>query len=171
MQERLIRAMNGFERTVWNARRILDAANVLDLKVVATEQNPEKLGLTLPSLSERINIGRMNKMCFSAAQCSELNEFIQKEHVSSIIIIGIETHVCVLQSALEFQSMGFNTHVVSDAVASRSAYDHDIAIERLRADSVTVTSTEAAIFELCGTAERQEFKRISSLIKETLSDN
>ncbi len=82
-----------------------------------------------------------------------------------MVLCGIESHVCVLQSALDFLAAGLEVHVVADAVSSRNRHDHDVALARLASSGATITTTETVLFEWCATADRPEFKAISALVK------
>ena len=92
-------------------------------------------------------------------------EELSKKNVENILIAGIETHVCVLQTALDLRTKGFNIYVIADAVMSRRSYDHNIALQRMAYSGLTISTTEMSIFEICRTSNRKEFKEISSIIK------
>ena len=104
-------------------------------------------------------------MSFSCCGASMFNEKLQQERKKNILITGIESHVCVLQTCLDLISRGYNTYLVIDAISSRNLLDHQAAIKRLNANGSILTTTETVTFELCRTAERKEFKSISKLIK------
>ncbi len=167
VQQKLIPVINHRDVIVWNIRRLLDAARILDVKILSTEQNPLRLGQTIDALAERIDQPAIEKMNFSSAASELLIEQLQGKHLSKVLICGIETHVCVQQTALDLITAGFQVFVAVDAVGSRNDSDHEHAISRLRASSVTITTTEAVIFEWCERADRPEFKAVSSLVKES----
>jgi nicotinamidase-related amidase len=164
-QQKLLDLIAGGKRIVWNIRRLLDAAAALGVPIAGTEQYPEKLSSTVLELNERI--GTMpNKLCFSAGVCGDIFEAWKDASRSRVLICGIETHVCIMQSALDLAAAGFEPYIAVDAVGARYAIDHDTALRRMESAGVILTTTEAAMFEWCRTAEAPEFKKISALAKE-----
>lgn len=166
LQERLLAAQPDAKRLVWNAGRLLDAAAALSVDAVLTEQVPEKLGKTAGELAER-GLAPLAKQAFSAAACDGLLDRWHAAGVVAVAIAGIETHVCVAQSALDLIAAGFQVSVVVDAVGSRFPEDHGVALRRLESAGASLATTEAAMFEWCQTADRPEFRAISSLAKQT----
>lgn len=166
LQERLMAAQPNAEPIVWNTRRLIDGAASLGMLVCVTEQVPEKLGPTIPELAERLP-EPFTKTAFSAAACEELFNAWREAGVRHVVIAGIETHVCVAQTALDLVAAGFEPKVAVDAVGSRFAIDHETALRRLDSAGVGLTTTEAALFEWCETADDPAFKAISALAKES----
>lgn len=164
-QLKLLEIVPDNNRIVWNIRRLLDAAAALGVPISGTEQYPDKLSPTVPELKERI--GSMpEKLCFSAGVCGDIFDEWKNTSRSRVLICGIETHVCILQTALDLLAAGFEPYVAVDAVGSRYAVDHDTALRRMESAGVIVSTTETAMFEWCRTAEAPEFKKISALAKE-----
>jgi nicotinamidase-related amidase len=166
-QEKLLAVVPGSEQIVWNCRRLIDGARILGVRTAATEQNPEKLGSLAASLRERLDGSAPSKMAFSCGACGELFEVWRSDGVERVLLCGIETHVCIQQTALDLLSAGYRVYVAADAVASRAAIDYEIALRRMESAGVVITTTEAALFELCERAGTDEFRAISSLAKET----
>ncbi len=165
-QERLLQFIPQRARIVWNIRRLLDAADALHVPIAATEQYPERLSSTVPELRERI--GHVpSKLCFSACVCGEIFEQWRADGRYRILVCGIESHVCILQTTLDLAAAGFEPYVAVDAIGARYAIDHDTALRRLESSGVTLTTTEMAMFEWCHTSDRPEFKKISALAKES----
>ena len=164
LQERLLSTHPHAARTVWNARRLVDGATALDVPILATEQVPEKLGPTSAVLAEKIGTP-IAKTAFSAAP--SVLDSLQGGQVRHVLLVGIETHVCIAQTALDLIAEGFLPKIAVDAVGSRFAQDHEVALRRLEASDVGLTSTEAALFEWCETADDPAFRTISALAKET----
>jgi nicotinamidase-related amidase len=164
-QEKLLAAVPSRERIVWNIRRLLDAATALGVPFAATEQYPDRLSPTVQVLKERIGPAP-DKLCFSACVCGEILEEWTKVNRTRVLVCGIETHVCILQTALDLTAAGFDTYVAVDAVGARYAVDHETALRRMESAGVILTTTETAMFEWCRTAEAPEFKQISALAKE-----
>jgi nicotinamidase-related amidase len=168
-QERLLALVPGRERIIWNIRRLLDAAAALDIPIAGTEQYPDKLSPTVPELKERV--GSMpDKLCFSACVCGEIFERWKSDNRYRVLVCGIETHVCILQTALDLVAAGFEPYVSVDAVGARYSVDHDTALRRMESAGVILTTAETAMFEWCKTAEAPEFKKISALAKEKPPD-
>jgi nicotinamidase-related amidase len=165
-QVKLLEIIPQRARIVWNIRRLLDAADALHVPVAATEQYPDRLSPTVPELRERIGAAP-NKMCFSACVCGEIFEQWRADSRYRVLLCGIESHVCILQTALDLVAAGFEPYVAVDAVGSRYAIDYEMALRRMETSGVTLTTTETAMFEWCRTADRPEFKKISALAKES----
>lgn len=170
VQERLIKAINGWQRVVWNVRRLIDGARVLGIPAVATEQYPQGLGGTLPELAERLCDGLLEnipeKMTFSSLGCPGLLDSLRDRGVRKILLCGIEAHVCVAQTAFDLMADGWRVYVVVDAVGSRFPLDYRTALSRMDSAGASLTTTEAALFELCAVAGTPRFKEISRLAKE-----
>jgi nicotinamidase-related amidase len=165
VQETFLAVIAGAVRLRWNIRRLLDAAAVLGVPAAATEQYPEKLGPTAPELRERLGFAPA-KLAFSACECSEIFARWKEYGRYRVLVCGIETHVCVLHTALDLAAAGFEPYVAVDAVSARHAVDHETALRRMESAGVVLTTTETAMFEWCRAAGTPEFKRISALVKE-----
>jgi nicotinamidase-related amidase len=164
-QVKLLEVIHGRDRIVWNIRRLLDGAAVLGVPAAATEQYPDKLSPTVPELKQRIGPAP-DKLAFSACVCGEIFEQWRSDNRFRVLVCGIETHVCVLQTAVDLVSAGFEPYLAVDAVGTRQPVDHEIALRRMEAAGVVLTTTETALFEWCRTAGTPEFKQISALVKE-----
>jgi nicotinamidase-related amidase len=165
VQEKFLAVIPGSTRLRWNIRRLLDAAAVLNVPAAATEQYPEKLGPTAPELLQRLG-SAPGKLAFSACECGEIFERWKEDGRYRVLVCGIETHVCILQTALDLVSAGFEPYLAVDAVAARHAVDHDTALRRMETAGVVLTTSETAMFEWCRAAGTPEFKQISALVKE-----
>jgi nicotinamidase-related amidase len=166
VQERLVPAIPHSPQIIWNCRRLLGGARVLGIKAALTEQNPEKLGRTVAELSGVHNGAVYSKMAFSAGDCGELFAAWRETGIERVLVCGIETHVCVAQTALDLLSAGYQTFVAADAVGSRAMHDHEFALRRLESNGATITTVEAALFEWCARAGTPEFRQLSALVKE-----
>lgn len=167
MQEKLLQFIPEQERLVWNARRLIDGAKILGLPVIATEQYPRGLGPTIPELADRLgNIPA--KVAFSCGECGSLFADLQAQGIFKILLCGMETHVCVQQTALDLLADGYRVYLAVDALGARATLDHETALRRMDSAGATLTTTEAALFEWCDVAGTPEFKQISALVKETL---
>ncbi len=165
-QTRLLDAIPHQERLVWNLRRLVSAAQVLGIPRLATEQYPKGLGPTVAPLVDCLG-PIPEKLTFSAAGCRELIDRLEEHTPRQIVVAGAETHVCVLQTALDLISAGYEVILPVDATASRFDLDHQTALRRMETSGVSLVTTEGALFEWCQIAGTPEFKQISQLVKET----
>lgn len=166
VQERLIPAMRAAARVVWNCRRLLDGATVLDVPVAATEQYPKGLGPTVAELRSRLPTPA-EKITFSCSSCGELFASLRAQNRHKILVAGIEAHVCVQQTVLDLLADGWTVFVAADAVSSRFELDEQFALRRMETAGAVLTTTEAALFEWCRQASGERFKQISRLAKES----
>lgn len=165
VQEKLVPHIDDHETVVWNIRRLLDAAQILGVRVLATEQYPKGLGPTVSPLRERL--GQIpEKLMFSCRECWSLFEAAEKSGLSRLLICGIEAHVCVQQTVLDLLAAGWRAYVAADAVGSRHRLDYEIALRRMELAGAVITTTEAVLFEWCIRAGTAEFKQISQLARE-----
>lgn len=166
VQEKLLPAIAGAPRVVWNIRRLIDAAVALGLPVLATEQYPKGLGPTTGELAERLPEPIPSKLTFSAGGCPGLFDEVQQRGIHKILVCGIEAHVCVQQTVLDLLADGRRVYVAVDAVGSRFETDYRTALARMDSAGATLTTAEAAMFEWCEAAGTPEFKQISRLAVE-----
>lgn len=166
VQEKLVPHIMGHQRVVWNIRRLLDAAKLLRIPVIATEQYPKGLGPTVAPLRERLP-DISEKLMFSCRECWSLFEKLEGLGRHRLLVTGIETHVCVQQTVLDLLSQGWRIYVAVDAVGSRYQWDYEVALRRMELAGAILTTTEAALFEWCVHAGTPEFKAISQLARET----
>ncbi len=170
-QEKLIPLIPGHRRLVWNIRRLLDAAKLLGLPTLATEQYPQGLGHTVAELNARLPTPLPVKSCFSCREREELFSALREQGIDKILVSGIEAHVCVQQTVLDLLTAGWRVYLAADAVGSRSDVDRKIAIRRMESTGAVLTTTEAALFEWCESSAAPEFKQISNLVKETAPED
>ena len=164
MQEKLVPLVQESDDCVWNCRRLLDGAGILDVPVFATEQYPRGLGHTVDSLADYLR-DCPAKVRFSAAEVLAWQpDFSSSEERHQIVVAGIEAHVCVLQSCFDLQAQGYDVFVTADAISSRGGRDKQLALQRMRDHGLTIVTTEMVLFEWCEVAGTAEFKKISKLI-------
>ncbi len=166
IQERLLPAMFEKERVVQNSLRLVQGAKVLGIPTFVTEQYPKGLGPTVPEIAGALQpFAPLEKLAFSACGAAPLVPALQAGRFSSILLCGIETHVCVSQSCLDLLQLGFKLFVVADATSSRTRDNHQIGLSRMRNAGAVIVSTEMALLELLEKADTLEFKQILDLIK------
>ena len=164
-QEKLAPHIEDVEEIVRNSRKLIKALDILDIPVVVTEQI--KLGRTIPEISELIdNFKPIEKTSFSCMKNRDFERKLKELNVKSCILIGIETHICILQTAIDLKRAGYEVYVVVDCVGSRRRSDKNVAVMRLISEGVRVTSAESMIYELLETAEHPKFRDILKIVKE-----
>jgi nicotinamidase-related amidase len=165
VQGKLITLVPGHPRIIWNIRRLLDAAKILNVQASATEQYPKGLGPTVPELAERL--GEIAaKVDFSCCACAQIVERWQAASIFRVLLVGIEAHVCVQQTALDLLAAGFRVYLAVDAIGARHEIDYQTALRRLESSGATLTTTESAMFEWCVRSGTPQFKQISALVQE-----
>ena len=165
IQEKIISPINSKDSIIKNIQKLLSAYQILDKNIFVSEQNPQKLGKTIPNLLPKEGFTKIQKMDFSLATSQFLLEELNNKKISNLIICGFETHICIQQSTLEFLKKGYEVLIISDAMGSRNNLDHQIALQRMLNKGAIITTTESIIFEICKTSDRKAFKEISNIIK------
>jgi nicotinamidase-related amidase len=165
VQEKLMPLIDGQARIIWNLRRLLDGAEAVGLKALATEQYPQGLGPTVAPLAGRLG-DIPSKAAFSCAGCEPFAERLQASGASKALVSGIEAHVCVQQTVLDLLAGGYRVYVPVDAVGSRYQVDYETALRRMESAGATLTTTESALFEWCQVSGTPTFKKISALVRE-----
>ncbi len=155
------------DRAFEQTGRVLDAANILGIPVTATEQYPKGLGHTDSAVASHFpeHAQIFSKTAFSCCGAKGFIGAIDVETRRQMILVGMEAHVCVLQTAFDLHSRGFQVFVVEDAVCSRSPENHRNAMERLRQSGIVVTNAESVMFEWLKDASHEHFKQVTALIK------
>jgi isochorismate hydrolase len=163
IQEKLMPVIANREKVIDNTIRLLKFSEIIGLPVILTEQ--EKLGCTVPEIKQEIpNLQPITKLTFNCFLRDEFVEQIRQMGRKTLILTGVETHVCVAQTAL-YAAPHFRVHIVSDAVSSRSVDNWNVGIERMRQSGAIITSTEMLIFELLKEAGTDEFRTVLPLVK------
>lgn len=163
MQERLMPAITGREALLQNTIRLLKFSKLFNIPIVTTEQ--EKLGSTLAEITkEAVGICPIKKVHFNSFMSKEFEYSIEQLKRKTLILAGVEAHICISQTAFHALKL-YKTHVVSDAVGSRTRENLDIAIERMRQAGAIITSTEMVIYEIMQRAGTETFKSVLQLVK------
>lgn len=166
IQSRLNPVMFDENRAPSGAAKLLQGADILGVPALLCEQYPKGIGPTVEGLQDLIpDGGPLEKITFSCASDQGFQDRFQKLGRTQVVICGIETHVCVLQSALELLANGVHVFVVEDATASRTQENHAAGLERIRAEGGRIVTLEMVLFEWLKKAGTPEFKQISQLIK------
>lgn len=156
-------------------------AKVLNIPIYATTQNASRLGSTVSEVRDLFppSTPEHDKTAFSMMIPELVTQITQQAHQGSsggpqqpvsVILVGIESHICVTQTALDLLSMGHKVYVLADGVSSCNEGERPIALARLAREGCTVTTSESVLFELVGDAKSEDFKAVSGLVKETKED-
>jgi isochorismate hydrolase len=163
VQEKLVPVISDKEKVVENIIRLSHFAHITGIPVILTEQ--EKLGLTLPELKIQLSaVQAINKVHFNCFYCEEFSDKVKEAGRNTLIITGVEAHICVAQTAL-YALPDFNVHVISDAVSSRTTENRSVAIERMKQAGAVISSAEMFIYEILQNAGTEEFKAALKLVK------
>ena len=165
IQEKLMPAIPSSDMVVRQTGRLLRAAQSLEIPTAATVQYPKGLGPLESSLAQQLPQPE-EKMDFSAAVCRGALDRWVRAGRDQILVAGIETHICVLQTVLDLLAEEMHVFVVTEAVAARRERDHELALQRMQTAGAVLTTIETTLFELCRTAEHGSFKAISRMVKE-----
>ncbi|MCF8216745.1 MAG: hydrolase [Chlorobium sp.] len=167
IQGKLAQSVYHPEMVERNIQKLIRACRILDVPVLYTEQYPKGLGTTIASLKELLgDLQPVEKLAFSCCAEELFMKHLRSFNRTDILVAGMETHVCVYQTSVELLEFGYNVHLVTDAVSSRTAENREIGIRCIEKAGGNPTSTEMAIFELLRIAEGDRFKAISKIIKE-----
>lgn len=166
MQERLVPVMNQKEEVVKNSIQLITGLNILEVPIFVTRQYPKGLGDTIPEIKAALGEHQAyDKMSFSIHGDEEIKKALHESGKKNLFIFGMETHICVAQSIIDLQEIGYQTYLVSDCTTSRKESDHQVGLKRAAYEGSVITTKEAALFELLRVAQGDKFKQISKLIK------
>jgi nicotinamidase-related amidase len=166
IQERLLPHIYQWEQTLQNCLKFIDGLQVLSVPMLVTQQYTKGLGQTDSSIVNKITgFSHIEKITFSCCGEPAFMEKLSSLEKKYIILCGIETHVCVLQTCLDLLDSGFIPVVVEDCVSSRRPNDKEIAIGRMRQEGARITTLESILFELTQVSGTDAFKSISKLVK------
>jgi nicotinamidase-related amidase len=166
IQEKLFPHIDNHKNLQTNCEILLSGLNVLNIPIVVTEQYPKGLGPTIKSISGLIkDFNPIEKLSFSCCGESKFLESLHEYGKRNVIICGIETHVCVLQTVMDMIERGYLPVIIEDCVSSRKSTDRETALKRMAREGVITTTYESMLFELLEVAGTDQFKQISKLVK------
>jgi nicotinamidase-related amidase len=166
VQGKLAQLMYDKENLFKNISILIRAAKLLEIPILWCQQCPDALGPTVPELAELLADNQpINKSSFSCCGDEKFNTRLEELGCQEVILCGIETHVCIYQTAADLLENGYDVEVVSDAVSSRTEQNKQIALNRLLDEGAIISSTEMLLFELLKTADHPQFRQIVKLIK------
>lgn len=165
-QGNLFEAMHDRESLLKNAVNVIRGANILNIPLIVTEQVPQKLGQTIAAVAGEIYDFRpIDKESFSSWDNQKFREELEAFSRSNIVIMGIECHVCVYQTAVDLMENGYSVHVVADAVSSRTKANIDVGLAAMQGRGAHLTSAEMVLFELLRTSVDSKAKEIFKIVK------
>lgn len=177
VQEKFRLVMRNFSPMITNTQKLLDAGRILNVDLIASEQYPEKLGQIVPELNITHAIGIYPKLTFSMATDNDslnrgllLDAIKQRQHIRSIVLFGLEAHVCVEQTAMDLLGLNYVVHVVADCTISRNEDDRRLAFERLRQIGCFINTSESVIFKLMKSKEHNSFNDVRKLVAQPSAD-
>ena len=166
VQHAMLKAIESWEIVASKVKQLIRSAKVLDVPILLTEQYKKGLGETLPELIQEIESPQLfPKEHFSACLETDFISTIESFKRKKIIVVGMEAHVCVLQTCLDLIKAGYQVHLVADAVASRVNKNRDIAINIMEQADAVITSSEIIIFQWVCRANTDDFRKILPIVK------
>jgi len=166
VQGKLAQAMHEKQTLFKNIQILIKAAKILDIPVLYCQQCPHALGPTIPEIAELLTDNEpIDKASFSCCSDQQFTKKLKALERPQVILCGIETHVCIYKTAADLCLADYDVTVIADAVSSRTLENKQIALRRMQAEAITISSTEMTLFELLKTAEHPKFKQIAKLIK------
>jgi nicotinamidase-related amidase len=166
IQERLAAVMKMKDAVVNNCLHLIELSKMLTIPIVLTEQYPKGIGQTAEPIRKALpEYQPIEKLTFSCCEEPSFPDVIRKLNKKTLIVTGMETHICILQTSIGLLREGFNVHLVKDAVCSRTKENWEIACEFMRDAGAVITCTETVLFQLLQIAGTEEFKAISKRIK------
>lgn len=166
IQEKLFNVVSSRDQLLKNVSVLIRGFQTLNIPAFITEQYPKGLGPTIPNIRNQCkNAEVFEKLSFSCCTVEKLLQSFRNRKIKQIVLCGIETHICVWQTAMDLKALNFSVTVVSDAVSSRSQINRHTALERMRQHDIEVSTVETVLFELLEKAGTEAFKTISALVK------
>lgn len=173
VQDRLASVMADRDRVVARSELVLSAASITGCPIIVTRQYPKGLGDIVDTLGAHIEtliaegtaVHVADKVTFDCFCEPDFASIVERLGRRQLVIVGMETHICVTQTALAGAARGFGVHVASDGCCSRDSFDHRTALDRMRHAGVVVTTAESVAYELVGAAGTPEFKRLLAAVK------
>lgn len=166
IQEKFTQIVYKFDKTLKNTITLIDGLNVLEIPILVTEQYPKGLGFTINEIKQHLlEYKPIEKLAFSCCGSQDFCDVLKNTGKKNVIVFGIETHVCVLQTVLDLIEMGYQPVLIEDCVSSRKKSDRKTALNRMREEGAIISSYESILFELSRVAGTEKFKQISNLVK------
>jgi len=166
LQERLLSNISDSRKIVLRNILLLECARALEMPFIVTTQYRKGLGGLIQQFGDRLSTDPMDKNTFSCSANAKIREEVMRFGRDWTVLSGVETHICVLQTALDLLREGYQVAVVADATSARKDFDRDIGLKRMEQSGALVVTTEMLIYELLGRSDSDAFKKLLPLIKE-----
>lgn len=165
-QEKLVPVIYGNEEIVKKSAVLAQGLAEIGVPFAVSQQYTKGLGETVPAVTQAMDSFQyMEKNTFSCLACEEIAAWIKAQGKKTILVCGVEAHICVMQTVIDLLGEEYRVFVVADCVGSRNPYDKEIGLERMKAEGAMLTTCEAALFELTRGAKSPHFKVVSKLVK------
>jgi nicotinamidase-related amidase len=166
IQSKLISLMIEKEKLLLEIKKIVQIANIFNLPIIVTEHYPRLLGTTIEEIRrELLKEVIIKKSSFNCCESEEFNNHLNSLERRKLILVGVETHICILQTALTLIKRGYIVHIPIEATSSRTIYNKETGLNMMRDAGVIITSVETIIFQLLKKVEAKEFKEIMKIVK------
>ena len=165
VQQRLLPVIDGHDDVRRSIEKLLEGMTILGVPCLVTEQYPDALGETVDSVARLIESDPISKLSFSCCGVENFNSALKDSRRRHVVVVGVETHVCVYQTVRDLLTDGYEVSVVVDAVGSRTPANKEIALRRMQALGATLVSTEMILFDFLERAEGPEFKAVLKVVK------
>lgn len=173
IQNRLAAVMDRRDEVIRNSKRLARTAKLMGAPIVLTRQYPKGLGETVPELEETLGLletegaelRRIDKMAFCCSREPDFLQAVEDLARRQVVLAGMETHICIAQTALNLLERDREIFVAADACCSRRTWDHELALDRLRAAGVGVLTSESVMYEAAGVAGTEEFRALLKVVK------
>ena len=166
IQGKLAELVSGSQAMLANTQKLIKSSQLLSIPIVVLEQNPKGLGSTHREIKQHLSgITPLEKYCFNGLNESHILQAIQESQITHWLVVGIEAHICVYQTALGLKQHGFEVEIVADCIASRQSSNADLAIANLRDKDVGITSVEMFLYQYLRTSQSPQFKAVLQMIK------
>jgi nicotinamidase-related amidase len=166
VQEKLMPYVKNKDEIISNIQMLIKFAHIMDIPIILTEHYPKGLGFTVPEIKEVLEEYKpKEKVIFSCYGSEGFKEKLKELGVKRFMIAGIESHICVQQTTLDAMNSGYQVHVISDAVSSRTQRNLEIGLQKMRQFGAVISSTEMAMYEIMERADTKEFKEVLKLVK------
>jgi nicotinamidase-related amidase len=167
LQEKLLTKIPESRQIISRNQLLMEAANVLNLPYLVTTQYRKGLGEVTGPLADKVRNEPLDKVSFSCAGDHAILQKLERSGRNSVIVSGVETHICVLQTSLDLLRTGYEVFVVADAVGARKEIDHTLGLKRMESSGAQIVTSEMVIYEILGRSDSDAFKKILPLIKDS----
>jgi len=166
VQQKLMQVMGQKQRIIENINKLLLLSKLFKLPVILTEQYPKWLGSTLPEIIESLLVYEpISKLHFNCCDVEDFNERLNSEDLKTIILTGVESHICIFQTCASLLEKGYQVHIPQDAIGSRTDENWRVGLELSKKAGAFITSTESVIYQILKKAGTKEFKQMLKVMK------